>query len=146
MPDIPHLVAIRATAVRAHGARTTADGVRNSWTRDALVEQRADGIGAPGGWQGATITFDIRADGDRAVLPFAHCGFRRVDEGYARTTTGWTCYLANPRQYRATGKRRPPPGRRGHAHDHLDRPRRDAVLGRLRARRRASLRAWPALA
>jgi Activator of Hsp90 ATPase homolog 1-like protein len=64
---------------------------------------------APGGWEGTTITFDLRTDGDGTVLLFAHRGFKQADEGYARVTTGWGYYLVSLRQYLETGKGAPHP-------------------------------------
>lgn len=34
------------------------------------------GGGAPGGWDGATIAFDLQAEGSDTVLTFAYRGFR----------------------------------------------------------------------
>jgi uncharacterized protein YndB with AHSA1/START domain len=90
MPDILHLVKIHASPERVYRALTTADGIRNWWTRDAALDSKIGGPGefgfyehkvvtkvrvdelepsvrvvwttvsscAPGGWVGATITFD----------------------------------------------------------------------------------------
>ena len=53
---------------------------------------------APGGWEGTTITFDLRAEGGDTVLSFAHRGFAQADEGYALVTTGWAYYLVSLQQ------------------------------------------------
>lgn len=64
---------------------------------------------APGGWDGTTITFDLRAEGSDTVLSFAHRGFAQADEGYARVTTGWAYYLVSLQQYLETGRGAPHP-------------------------------------
>ena len=45
MPDILHLVKIQAPAERAYKALTSADGIRNWWTRDAGLDPRIGGVG-----------------------------------------------------------------------------------------------------
>ena len=45
MPDIMHLVKIRAAPERVYQAITTAEGIRNWWTRDTVLEPK---IGATG--------------------------------------------------------------------------------------------------
>ena len=67
------------------------------------VGWRVASSGAPGGWVGTTIAFDLRPDGDATTLLFAHRGFAEADEGYARVTTGWGIYLQSLRQYLETG-------------------------------------------
>jgi uncharacterized protein YndB with AHSA1/START domain len=140
MPDITHLVKIQTSPERVYEALTTAEGIRNWWTRDAALDSNAGGTGEFGfferrvvtevkidelkrpvlvgwstissslsGWGGTTITFDLRAEGNDAVLAFAHRGFKQADESYARTTTGWGYYLASLQQYLETGKGAPHP-------------------------------------
>jgi uncharacterized protein YndB with AHSA1/START domain len=62
---------------------------------------------APGGWEGTTITFDLRAEGSDTVLSFAHCGFAQANEGYALVNTGWAYYLVSLQQYLETGQGAP---------------------------------------
>ncbi len=64
---------------------------------------------APGGWQGTTISFDLRAEGDATVLLFAHRGFPEANEGYARVTTGWAYFLFSLQRYLETGTGVPAP-------------------------------------
>ena len=141
MPDIMHLVRIRATPESVYRALTTAEGIRNWWTRDAALDTAIGGTGtfgfrdrrvlttvrvdaldpparvgwrtltstAPSGWEGSSITFDLRAEGDDTVLAFAHRGLACADEGYARVTTGWAYYLISLQQYLETGTGAPHP-------------------------------------
>lgn len=64
---------------------------------------------APRGWDGTTITFDLRGEGGDTVLSFAHRGFEHADEGYVLVTTGWGYYLVSLQQYLQTGKGAPHP-------------------------------------
>jgi uncharacterized protein YndB with AHSA1/START domain len=139
MPDIMHLVRMHASPERVYQALTTAAGIRNWWTRDAVLDSKIGGTGefgfnvrrvvtkirvdqleppvrvgwktiasnAPGGWDGTTITFDLRGEGSDTVLSCAHRGFAQADEGYTRVTTGWGHYLVSLQLYLETGKGTP---------------------------------------
>ena len=65
--------------------------------------------GAPGGWEGSSISFDLRAEDGGTVVAFAHRGIARADEGFARVTTGWGYYLVSLAQYLETGTGAPHP-------------------------------------
>ncbi len=65
--------------------------------------------GAPGGWEGTTIAFDLRADGDGTVLSFAHRGFAQESDGMATCSTGWALYLMSLQQFVETGRGVPHP-------------------------------------
>src|SRR5215813_14566285 len=45
MPEIMHLIKIRAAQDRVYQAVSTADGIRNWWTRDAALDARVGGTG-----------------------------------------------------------------------------------------------------
>jgi uncharacterized protein YndB with AHSA1/START domain len=139
MPDIMHLVRIKGPPERVYRALTTAEEIRNWWTRDAdldatigataefrfyggkVTKMRIDELERPvrvrwstissfhPEWQGTTITFDLRAEGEKTVLCFAHRGFVKADEAYALFTTGWGYYLVSLQQYVETGKGGPSP-------------------------------------
>jgi uncharacterized protein YndB with AHSA1/START domain len=141
MPDIMHLLRINAEQDRVYGAITTAEDVRNWWTRDCDLDEAVGGAGvfrfydnrvvtnvridalrrpshvgwttvsstAPGGWDGTTISFDLRAEGDVTVLLFAHRGFAAAGENYARVTTGWAYFLFSLQRYLETGTGVPAP-------------------------------------
>ena len=139
MADIMHLVQIHASPDRVYQALTTADGVRNWWTRDAVLGSKVGDTGEFGfnghrfvvkvkvdeleppvrvswkaisgtpGWDGTTITFDLRAAGRDTVLSLAHRGFKQADEGYATATTRWGAYLVSLKQYLETGNGAPNP-------------------------------------
>jgi uncharacterized protein YndB with AHSA1/START domain len=140
MPDIMHLLKIEAMPEQVYEALTTADGIRNWWTRDAELDSKIDGTGefrfhqcenvikvrvdelkSPvhvgwktvscfnPQWDGTTIAFDLRKEGEHTVLSFAHRGFEEADEVYARTTTGWGYFLVSLQQYLETGSGGPSP-------------------------------------
>jgi uncharacterized protein YndB with AHSA1/START domain len=45
MPDILHLVKIHASPDKVYQAITTAEGVRNWWTRDTALDSKVSGTG-----------------------------------------------------------------------------------------------------
>jgi uncharacterized protein YndB with AHSA1/START domain len=137
MPDIMHRIKITAPPEQVYQALTTADGIRNWWTRDAELDQQIGGIGefrfyerrfvarvkvdeltpptrvgwtvTNAAWDGKTIQFDLEADGSDSWLSLAHRGFSNADQGYARATTRWGYYLLSLRRYLQTGKGTPNP-------------------------------------
>jgi uncharacterized protein YndB with AHSA1/START domain len=50
MPDIMHLVKIHASPERVSQALTTAEGSRNWWTRDAVLDSKIGGTGEFSFW------------------------------------------------------------------------------------------------
>jgi uncharacterized protein YndB with AHSA1/START domain len=137
MHDIMHLIKIHASSERVYQAITTADGIRQWWTRDAAIDAKVGGAGefgfygkrfvakvtveelnpttrvrwkvANSAWQGNDIEFNLKADGNDTTLLFAHRGFPRADEGYASATTRWGFYLLSLKRYLQTGKGTPNP-------------------------------------
>jgi uncharacterized protein YndB with AHSA1/START domain len=137
MPDIMHLVGIHAPAARVYDAITTADGIRQWWTRDAAIEPSVGAAGEfaffgkrfvarvtveeldPGhrvrwkvtnaAWPGLDIEFHLKPDGGDTTLLFAHRGFPQADERFASATTRWAVYLFSLKQYLQTGRGTPHP-------------------------------------
>jgi uncharacterized protein YndB with AHSA1/START domain len=137
MHDIMHLIKIHASSERVYQAITTADGIRQWWTRDAAIEAKVGGAGEFGfngkrfvakvtieelnpttrvrwkvvnaAWDGKDIEFALKADRNDTTLVFAHRGFSRADEGYASATTRWSVYLLSLKRYLQTGKGTPNP-------------------------------------
>jgi uncharacterized protein YndB with AHSA1/START domain len=139
MPEIMHLVHIHAPLDRVYSAVTTAEGIRNWWTRDVargskvsetgefgfnghrfVVKVRVDEltprvyagwsmIAGAPGWGGTTVTFDLSTQKGDTVLAFAHRGFQQADAGYAAATTRWGAYLMSLKQYLEMGKGAPNP-------------------------------------
>jgi uncharacterized protein YndB with AHSA1/START domain len=135
--DIMHLIKIHASAECVYEAITTADGIRQWWTRDAAIEPS---VGAPGefgfygerfvakvtveelnpvtqvrwkvtnsAWPGHDIGFDLKRDGNDTTLLFAHRGFPLADETLAGATTRWGHYLLSLNRYLQSGIGTPNP-------------------------------------
>ena len=137
MPDIMHSLKIQAPPEEAYAAVATADGIRQWWTRDALIDQRVGGEGEFGffgrrfvakvridalepprrvkwqltndAWPGKTIEFELSPEGNFTRLAFAHRGFAQADQRYASATTRWGFYLISLKQYLEGGKGTPNP-------------------------------------
>jgi uncharacterized protein YndB with AHSA1/START domain len=137
MQDIMHLIKIHASSERVYQAITTADGIRQWWTRDAAIEPKVGATGEVGfygrrfvakvtveelnpttrvrwkvansAWQGNDIEFNLKADGNVTTIIFAHRGFPRADDEYASATTRWGFYLLSLKRYLETGKGAPNP-------------------------------------
>ena len=61
MPDIHHLIRIRAPRERVYAALTTVEGIHNWWTRDADLDTHVGGIGEFRFYDGEGIT-KVRID------------------------------------------------------------------------------------
>jgi uncharacterized protein YndB with AHSA1/START domain len=137
MHDIMHLIKIHAPSERVYEAITTAEGIRQWWTRDAAIESKVGAVGefgfsarrfvaqvtveeldpttrvrwrvANSAWQGNEIAFDLKAKDRDTTLLFAHRGFPHADQGYASATTRWGFYLLSLKRYLQAGKGTPNP-------------------------------------
>lgn len=137
MHDIMHLIKIHLPSDRVYQAITTADGIRQWWTRDAAIEAKVGATGefgfygrrfvakvtveelnpttrvrwevANSAWEGKDIEFNLKADGNDTTLVFAHRGFPRADDGYAGATTRWGFYLLSLKRFLETGRGAPNP-------------------------------------
>lgn len=137
MPDIMHSLKIHALAEKVFQAVSTADGVRNWWTRDAVLDSKPGGTGEFGffgrrfvakvkivelssptrmtwqvtnaAWPADTIEFDLNPEDRHTRLVFAHRGFAQTDQRYASATTRWGFYLLSLKQHLETGHGTPNP-------------------------------------
>jgi uncharacterized protein YndB with AHSA1/START domain len=137
MPDILHSLKIKASPVQIYQAIATTEGIRNWWTRDAVLGSSPGDAGEFGfygrrfiaqvtieqleppqrtkwkvtnaAWDGDTIAFEIEPEGAGARLSFFHRGFREADRRYASATTRWGCYLLSLKNYLETGQGNPNP-------------------------------------
>ena len=86
MPDVMHLIRIRATPERLYTALSTADGIRNWWTRDADLECRPGGTGEFRFYDRSRLTRVCVSE----ATPFARVGWTVVASdapgGWAGTT------------------------------------------------------------
>lgn len=137
MHDVMHLLRIHAPPEHVYEAITTAEGIRQWWTRDAVIEPKVGAAGefgfnrkrfvakitveelnpatrvrwrvANSAWQGDEIAFNLKTDEGNTTVLFAHRGFPRADEGFASATTRWGFYLLSLKRYLQTGKGTPNP-------------------------------------
>jgi uncharacterized protein YndB with AHSA1/START domain len=140
MPEIMHLIKIRATQDKVYQALSTIEGIRNWWTRDAALDPRVGGSGefgfydhrmvikvkvaeltppghvvwdsvssTGGGFDGTTISFDLKSEEGITSLLFAHRGFKAGGKNIASATTRWGFYLLSLKRYLETGKGTPNP-------------------------------------
>jgi uncharacterized protein YndB with AHSA1/START domain len=75
-------------------------------TPPTRVSWRTISSGEPG-WDGTTVTFDLRAEGGVTLLLLAHRGFSQADGGYEETAKGWARDLLSLHRYLETGEGRP---------------------------------------
>lgn len=61
----------------------------------------------PDDWVGTTITFDLKQDGDFAIVLFGHRGWAEASEHMAHCSTKWAVFLLSLKQYLETGTGRP---------------------------------------
>jgi uncharacterized protein YndB with AHSA1/START domain len=140
MPEIMHLIKIRAGQDKVYQTVATAEGIRNWWTRDAALASNVGGAGefgfyghrfiikvrvaeltpparvawdevssTGGGFDGTTISFDLKSDEGITSLLFAHRGFKTDGDNIAAATTRWGFYLLSLKRYLETGKGAPNP-------------------------------------
>jgi len=137
MPDIMHTLKIHASPDQVYDAIATAEGIRNWWTRDAVLDSKVGGTGefgffgrrfiakvtieeltppqrivwkvANAAWGGDTIVFEVRPEQAGARLSFFHRDFKEADQRYASATTRWGFYLLSLKNYLETGKGSPNP-------------------------------------
>jgi uncharacterized protein YndB with AHSA1/START domain len=137
MADIMHLIKIGTSSERVYQAITTADGLRNWWTRDAEIEPKVGAAGEVGfygkrfiaklkveelkpnvlvkwsvtnqAWEGKDIEFALRPNDGNTALAFVHRGFEPASDKYASATTRWGFYLFSLKRYLETGTGSPNP-------------------------------------
>jgi len=136
MSDIKYLARIHSSPERTYQALTNAEDIRRWWVRSAVLDSGIGALGELGsvegetrmkldevtpptrvswrtissgapGWDGTTITFDLRAEDGVTLLLLAHRGFSRADKGYEETAKGWARDLLSLHRYLETGEGRP---------------------------------------
>jgi uncharacterized protein YndB with AHSA1/START domain len=116
MPDIKHLVHLKAPIETVYAALATEDGLKSWWTADSSVQDdKADfGFynravvfhmtieelkpnsrivwkchGDDPDWKDTTLIWELRAEGDGTTLLFTHAGWRHDDEHFASSNSTW---------------------------------------------------------
>jgi uncharacterized protein YndB with AHSA1/START domain len=138
MVDILHRVGMNGASVDdVYSALTTIDGLSRWWTATTTGDAEVGGsilfrfepgdIGVrvletvpgkrvvwrvedePAEWRGTTITFDLRQDGEWAIVLFAHEGWREPVEFMSHCSTKWATFLLSLKQLVETGTGAPAP-------------------------------------
>lgn len=138
MVDILHKVGVRSSSVDdVYDALTTVEGLSGWWTTDTSGDAALGGViqfrFPPGGfdmsvletvpckrvqwkvvdgpeeWIGTTVTFDLRQDGDDAIVLFRHVGWKEPVEFMHHCSTKWAVYLLSLKSMVETGTGAPSP-------------------------------------
>ena len=138
MADILHRVGIGATPSAVYDALTTRDGLAGWWTRDTrgqggkvddvlqfrfgaggfdmrvreLEPARRvqwDVIDGPEEWIGTTIDWDLKQEGDFAIVLFKHLHWKEPVEFMHHCSTKWAIFLMSLKSLLETGTGQPDP-------------------------------------
>jgi uncharacterized protein YndB with AHSA1/START domain len=66
-------------------------------------------VDGPADWIGTTISFDLKQDGDYAIILFKHEGWREPNEHMHHCSTKWAMFLMSLKSLLETGKGTPNP-------------------------------------
>lgn len=138
MPDILHRIGVEgSTPEKVHEALTTVSGLSGWWAQDTTGDPQPGGViqfrFGPGGfdmkvldsqpgrlvrwevvdgpveWIGTTVNWDLRQDGDYAIVLFRHEGWREPVEFMHHCSTKWAIFLMSLKQLLETGAGAPDP-------------------------------------
>jgi uncharacterized protein YndB with AHSA1/START domain len=137
MMDILHRVGIKSDLNDVYTALATRDGLAAWWTTDTQRESTAGGViqfrfpeggfdmkvlelrpaervlwevvEGPEEWIGTTVSFDLKQEGDYAIVLFKHQGWREPVEFMYHCSTKWATFLLSLKSLVETGKGAPSP-------------------------------------
>ena len=137
MSDILHRVGIKSSVDETYKALATRDGLAGWWTTNTQgvsnvgeVLQFRFGAGGfdmkvlelqparrvlwevidgPNEWIGTRISWDLRQDGDSAIVLFKHEGWKEPVEFMHHCSTKWAIFLMSLKSLVETGKGAPDP-------------------------------------
>lgn len=138
MVDILHKVAAKAPIGALYTALTTIDGPAGWWTTETEGEPGVGGVirfrfgtlgyfemkvlehksarrvvwevlVGPEDWIGTEIIFELKKEGDFAVVLFKHTDWREQNEGMHHCSTKWAVFLLSLKALAETGKGMPAP-------------------------------------
>ena len=138
MVDILHRIGVEGrTPADVYAALTTIDGLAGWWASDTSGDPHLDGViafrFAPGGfdmrvvelvpdkavrwevidgpeeWIGTEVSFELRQEGDFAIVLFEHRGWREPVEFMYHCSTKWATFLMSLKQLLETGTGAPEP-------------------------------------
>ena len=137
MPDILHRVGIKSSVDATYRALTTREGLAGWWTSNTQGESKVGGVlqfrfGAggfdmkvlelepgkqvlwevvegPEEWVGTRVRWDLRQEGDHAVVLLHHQGWKEPVEFMHHCSTKWAVFLMSLKSLVETGKGAPDP-------------------------------------
>ena len=135
--DIVHRVGIKSALNDVYTALATRDGLAAWWTTDTQGESTSGGViqfrfpeggfdmkvlelrpaervlwevvEGPEEWIGTTVSFDLKQEGDYAIVLFKHQGWREPVEFMYHCSTKWATFLLSLKSLVETGKGAPSP-------------------------------------
>lgn len=139
MVDILHKVAAKVSTDAFYAALTTIDGLSGWWTRETSGEAKVGRViyfrfgelgffamkvlemspalrvvwevqEGPPDWIGTRIIFDLRQEGEYAIVLFRHADWREASEGMHHCSTKWAIFLMSLKKLVETGSGVPAPG------------------------------------
>lgn len=137
MPDILHRVGVRSSRENAYQALTTRDGLAAWWTNNTQGEGSAGGvlqfrfgaggfdmkvvelvpgervrwevIDGPAEWIGTRVRWDLRQEGEHAIILLRHEDWREPVEFMHHCSTKWALFLMSLKSLLETGQGFPDP-------------------------------------
>ena len=139
MPDILHKVGLKSSSVsEAYAALASIKGLSDWWTHDTTGDSEVGGeilfrfsdrgffkmkvlelepsrrvlwevVEGPAEWIGTRIGFDLKQDGDYAIVLFKHEGWKEPVEFMHHCSTKWGVFLMSLKSLVETGKGQPHP-------------------------------------
>ena len=137
MADILHRVGIRASLDDVYGALTTREGLSGWWTKNTQGESQVGGVlrfrfGAggfdmkvvelqparrvlwqvvegPEEWIGTMVSWDLKQEGDHAIVLMKHRDWREPVEFMHHCSTKWATFLMSLKSLVETGEGAPDP-------------------------------------
>ena len=137
MSDILHRVGIKSSVDETYKALATREGLAGWWTTNTQGESKVgdllqfrfgaggfdikvldlqparrvlwEVIDGPNEWIGTRISWDLRQDGDSAIVLFKHEGWKEPVEFMHHCSTKWAIFLMSLKSLLETGKGAPYP-------------------------------------
>lgn len=137
MPDILHRVGIKSSVEAVFSALTTTEGLAEWWTSNTQGNGNVGGVlqfrfGAggfdmkvlelipaervlwqvvdgPDEWMGTTVNFELKQDGEYAVILFKHLNWKELVEFMHHCSTKWAVFLMSLKALLETGHGTPDP-------------------------------------
>lgn len=137
MPDILHRVGVKAPVARAYDALATRDGLAGWWTHNTQGESTVGGtlqfrfgaggfdmkvlelqpgkrvvwqvLDGPAEWIGTKVIWDLKQEGEHAIILLNHQGWREPVEMMHHCSTKWAVFMMSLKALVETGHGAPDP-------------------------------------